>query len=104
MKKLSIKHPYFQVVEYDNSQCWVTLNEQFPIKGLCLALVEPLSNDIEIGSDVGFRYADGEIDWFWGHGETIEEAIEVALQNFINIVVHPDDLSSDNFVKREVIA
>jgi hypothetical protein len=41
MKKLATKHSYFQIVEYDDSQCWVTLNEQFPIKGLRLALVEP---------------------------------------------------------------
>lgn len=104
MKKLKIHHSYFQAIEYDESQCWVTLSKQFPIKGFRVTLIEPLSIYIEVGSDVGFRHSDGEIDWFYGHGETIEEAIEVALMNFLNLVVLPDDLTSDNFVKREVIA
>ena len=104
MKKLNISHPYFQAIEYDDSQCWVTLSKQFPIKGFRVALIEPLSDYIEVGSDVGFRHADGEIDWFYGHGETIEEAIQTALQNFLNLVVHPDNLSPDNFAKRDVIA
>ena len=104
MKKLKITHPYFQDIECDESQCFVTLNKKFPIKGFRVALVEPLSIYIEVGSDVGFRHEDGEVDWFYGHGETIEEATEMALQNFLNVVVHPDNLTSDNFVKREVIA
>lgn len=104
MKKININHPYFQTIECDETQCWVTLNEQFPIKEFRVAVIEPLSNYVEVGSDVGFRHEDGEIDWIYGHGETIEEATEMALQNFINLVVHPDDLTSDNFAKREAIA
>lgn len=104
MKTVEVKHPFFTSVLCSESEIHVTLRDDFPIHSFRLAAVEPLSVYIEVASDVGFRHPDGLVDWIRGHGETIDEAASVALQNFLNLVVHPSGLSENDFVWRSEIA
>jgi hypothetical protein len=104
MKDVDIRHPYFKRVQCGVSECLVELSEEFPIQGFRLAVVEPLSNLVEVASDVGLRHEDGLVDWVRGEGTTIEEAVTQALQYFINLVVHPEGLVKDDFAERSEIA
>ena len=104
MRAVEVSHPYFTSVLCDESEVHVVLRSDFPIRGFRLAAVEALSVYIEVASDVGFRHPDGLVDWIRGHGETIEKATNVALQHFLNLVVHPDGLVKNDFVWRSEIA
>jgi hypothetical protein len=102
MKTIEARHPYFDRVECGDSDCVVTLSRAFPIQGFRLAVV-PGRGYVEVAADVGFRHDDGGVDWIRGSGDTFEEAVVSALQFFLNLVVHPENLS-DSLVWRDEIA
>jgi hypothetical protein len=104
MKDLDVRHPYFKRVQCSVSECLVVLSEEFPIHGFRLVVVEGPSVYVEVAADIGLRHKDGSIDWVHGEGTTIEEAATVALQFFLNLVVHPEGLDKDDFVWRSSIA
>jgi hypothetical protein len=103
MKSIEALHPFFERVEFSDGECRVLLSGAFAVRGFRLAVVEPLSDLVEVAGDIGFRHEDGAVDWIRGCGDTMEQATVDALQHFLNLVVFPEDLS-DKLVRRDAIA
>jgi hypothetical protein len=103
MKTIDARHPYFDRVECGDSECVVSLSRAFPVRGFRLAVVERGTGYVEVAANLGFRHDDGGIDWVQGGGDTLEEAVVSALQFFLNLVVHPENVS-DSLVWRDAIA
>jgi hypothetical protein len=103
MKIMDARHRFFESVEFNDAECRVLLSDEFPVRGFRLAVVDPLSDLVEVAADIGFRHEDGAVDWIRGCGHTMEQATVDALQNFLNLVVFPKNLS-DKLVRRDSIA
>ena len=100
---MNTAHPYIkEVIDVGEGRFRVTLSQDFPLAGFVLYESSHQTGYFELSATIGIEEPGGDLNWISGTGNTLEEAIEDALQNFLNTVVHPSDLSSEQFVEREI--
>jgi hypothetical protein len=98
--EIKISHPYFERVVREGDGYRAHLREDFPVQTFLVLPTTPIwEGYIEMTSDLGFVHEDGNVDWINGSGQNEVDAVEDACQMFLNLVVAPDGLSNDDFVR-----
>ena len=94
---MNIKHPYISNIVETNDQYIISLSSDFPFKSFVLNKTESIGYP-SVEANIGFLNEDGSVDSIGGSGNNHEEAMTEALIQFVNLVVHPADITINSFV------
>jgi len=96
---LNIRHPFIEAVQFlSSSEAVVILSKEFPIRSFKVLSAPKIWEDYEeVMAEIVFVHDTGEIDRITGTDFTFEGAVVSAITNFVNLIVHPEGLTCENF-------
>jgi hypothetical protein len=98
---IDVKHPYINEITYDEGRYIINLSSDFPIDNFILVPDDSCGYPA-VESNLGYIHDSGDIDWIFGHGNDIEEAVINAVIFFVTLIVSPEGLNKNNFSTREL--
>ncbi|MCC8527427.1 MULTISPECIES: hypothetical protein [Xanthomonas] len=104
--QIQISHPYLVSVVRCGDGIEVTLSDVFPAEFRVFQLwaaPEVWPGYKEVEGSLGLIEEDGRTLWLCGAGVSVEEAVEDALLKFVNWVVHPADVTANDFCMRPAL-